>query len=106
MNFLLFCAFVYGLRLLVIQLIITAFLVHSLGSVTSYNAISFTHMPVTTRSQAKLSTGSTNELSATFLTGSSELSDTSSQFSFRKDITVSSCNGQETLGLPLTWNAK
>jgi hypothetical protein len=90
MNFLLFCAFGCGLRLLVIQLTITAYFVPPIGAVTTYNTVGLLPMPVITRSQAKLSIGSTFELSAGLPTGSHELSDNSSQFSVSGNVTLPS----------------
>ncbi len=75
MIFLLLCAFSCGLRLLVIQLTTTVFLIPHLGSIIYHDTIGFTTMPVTTRSWAKLLTGPTTELSAVLPTGSTELLD-------------------------------
>jgi hypothetical protein len=74
MSFLLFSAFGCSLRLLVIQLNITAFLLSRFGS-TSYNdKIDTIMMPVTTRSRAKLLTGSATKLSQLPSIGSTALS--------------------------------
>jgi hypothetical protein len=78
MYFLLYYALACGLRLLVIQLTITALLIPFLGSVSYHAAIGFSTMPVTTRSRAKLLTSSAPALSILFPTGSKELSDISS----------------------------
>jgi hypothetical protein len=85
MIFLLYHAFGCSLCLLVIQLTITAFLLNPIGSVPYHMVIGLPTMPVTMRSRAKLSTGSTTELSKMFLTGS-----ISSQFSSRKSFTLPS----------------
>ncbi len=90
MYFLLYYTLACSLRLLVIQLTITALLIPFLGSVSNHAAIGFSTMPVTTRSRAKLSTGSTPALSIVFPTGSKELSDISSPFSSRENFTLPS----------------
>jgi hypothetical protein len=78
MFFLFFSAFDCNLRLLVIQLTITASLISFLGTISYNDTFTTIIMPVTTRSQVKLLIGSTAELSQPNLTSSSELSNYSS----------------------------
>ncbi len=81
MNFLLFCAFDCGLCLSVIQLTTTASSVYSINSITTNDTIDgLLTMPVTTRSQAKLLTGSTTGLLTVPPKGSNELLDNSLRF--------------------------
>jgi hypothetical protein len=79
MFFLFFSAFGCDLRLLVIQLTITASLISFLGTISYNDTFPTIIMPVTTRSQVKLLTGSATELSQPILTSSPELSNYSSQ---------------------------
>ncbi len=79
MFFLFFSAFGCDLCHLVIQLTITTFLISFLGTINYNDTITTITMPVTTRSQVKLLTGSTNDLSHHILTGSTELSNFSSR---------------------------
>jgi hypothetical protein len=77
--FFLFCAFGCDLRLLVIQLTITASLISFLGTISYNDTFTTIIMPVTTRSQVKLLTGSTTELSQPILTSSPKLLNYSSR---------------------------
>ncbi len=71
-----FCAFDCGLCLLVL-LTITAIITSLCGNIIHHDTIQFITMPVTTRSQSKLLTGSNLALSQVISTGSTALLDIS-----------------------------
>jgi hypothetical protein len=79
MFFLFISTFGCNVCLLVIQLTITASFISFLGTISYNDNSTAIIMSVTTRSQVKLLTGSTTELSQPILTGSPELSNNSSR---------------------------